>query len=258
MAEIAVAIIDLNGCLIPDKGVKATDYFQGLEELSGLIEAANSGDHPKISFCTGRERAFVRGFSQVVGYPDFYSIIESGYGLFNPATERFVVNPNLTEEMIRKFKLACDEVVPLLLKKYPALSRYVGNEIAEALDLRDGGQITTDDCYKTARILLAKPIAKRLIHLTNTPQALDITPAVVNKETGMELFYKETGINPKKTVGIGDSKGDLPMFKKVHFVGCPSGATEECKEAVKARKGYVSDFDHVQGCLDVIRHFMKA
>ena len=33
MAEIAVAIIDLNGCLIPDKGVKATDYFQGLEEL---------------------------------------------------------------------------------------------------------------------------------------------------------------------------------------------------------------------------------
>ena len=45
------------------------------------------------------------------------------------------------------------------------------------------------------------------------------------------------------------------MLELVGYVGCPSNASEEVKEVVKKRKGYISSLPFVEGVVDVIQYF---
>jgi len=40
-------------------------------------------------------------------------------------------------------------------------------------------------------------------------------------------------------------------------VGCPSNASQKCKDLVEQRGGHVSQFPYAQGVADIIRHFLE-
>ena len=86
---------------------------------------------------------------------------------------------------------------------------------------------------------------------------MDISPAGIDKASGLQFLSQYTGINLNQALGIGDSNGDFPLFEQVGYVGCPSNASGECKKLVRVKKGYISSFNYAKGVADVIEHFTK-
>ncbi len=70
----------------------------------------------------------------------------------------------------------------------------------------------------------------------------------VNKGTAIERLLAETGIDPERTAGIGDTMGDHFIAERVSWFGCPANAVEEIKKSAT----YVSPHQEVEGVLDIL------
>lgn len=253
--KIDYILVDIDGCMLSTNGDVSISYFHGLHQLSRYISAANHGYGPSIGFCTGRDRNYVEAVSFVAGLPDSLSVIESGIALFNPTTKELLLNPALTPEVREAFREMSEERMPQILERYPGLFLYPGNMLNIALERRFGTDLTIEDCYQAIKEELKDLDESGLINIHHSDIAIDISPAGIDKASGVQFLSRLTGINLAKTLGIGDSNGDFPMLEQMGFVGCPANASKECKELVKAKRGYVSLFSYARGVADIIEHF---
>lgn len=217
---------------------------------------ANQGNFPRIAFCTGRDRNYVEAISFVAGRPDSWSIIESGIALFNPTTKDMPLNPALTLDVEEAFRKIRQERLPKILEKFPGLFDYPGNRINITLERKYGVDLNIEDCYNMAKEELKDlELEGLIIHYSKI--AVDISPQGIDKASGVQFLAEKTGINFSEMLGIGDSRGDFPMLNLVGYVGCPTNASEECKELIARKEGYISPFKHARGVVDVIQHFIK-
>ena len=256
--KIEAIFIDVDGCLLPTDGDVSPVYFLGLNQISQYVKEANQGNFPKIGFCTGRDRNYVEAVSFFTGLPNSWSVIESGIAIFNPTTKELILNPVLTPKIGKAFVKMSEEKVPQILKRYPELFLYPGNMINIALERRYGTDLSIEECYEVVKKELEGLLEERLIIVTHSHIAVDISPAGIDKASGMEFLSKYAGINLAKSLGIGDSKGDFPMMKLVGYVGGPSNASKECKELITAKEGYISQFKYANGVADVISYFVEG
>ncbi len=70
----------------------------------------------------------------------------------------------------------------------------------------------------------------------------------VNKGTAIERLLLETGIDPNRTAGIGDTMGDKFIADRVSWFGCPANADAGIRESAV----YVSPYREVEGVLDIL------
>lgn len=255
--KIEAIFIDVDGCLLSTTGDVSSEYYGGLARISRYVKKANQKMFPVIGFCSGRDRNYIEAVSFFTGLPNSWSIIESGIALFNPTTKELIFNPALTKEIRAAFKKISDERIPKILKKYPGLFLYPGNMICVALERKYGVKLTIEDAYEIARKEIMDPLQDKLLRIRHSDCAVDISPANIDKASGLEFLSKQAGINLKQALGIGDSNGDFPLFEKVGYIGCPANASKECKEFVKKRKGFISPFSYTAGVADVIKYFVK-
>lgn len=254
---IKMILIDVDDCALPTDGNVSSEFYQGLEQISKFVKRANEGEFPQLGFCTGRDRNYVEAVSFFTGLPDSWSIIESGIALFNPTTKELVLNPALTTETKTAFETIRKERLPQILEKFPGLFDYPGNMINIALERRYGVNTSIEECFRVVETELKDLIAQGLITIHHSKIAVDISPADIDKASGVRFFAEKTGVDPSQILGIGDSRGDFPMLRLVKWVGCPQNASEECKQLVKDKGGYISPLKHANGVSDVIRHFIK-
>ncbi len=71
----------------------------------------------------------------------------------------------------------------------------------------------------------------------------------VNKGTAIKRLLTETGIDPERTAGIGDTMGDRFIGEHVSWFGCPANAEKEIKNAAT----YVSTQQEIEGVLAILQ-----
>lgn len=250
--EIKAILIDVDDCLLPTNGELPFRFFDALWDISYCVKEANEGRFPPIGWCSGRDRNYIEAVSFFVGLPNSWSVIESGITLFNPATKDLDPNPALTDEIRKAFTEIRQQRIPQIRNKYPQMFLYPGNEIQITLERKYGFNLTLVECYKTVREELSDLIAAGLVTVHHSQIAVDISPAGIDKASGVRFFAEKIGIGLDEILGIGDSKGDLPMLEIVGQVGCPANATKECKALVKKKGGYISPYSYAVGVGDVI------
>ncbi len=75
----------------------------------------------------------------------------------------------------------------------------------------------------------------------------------VNKGTAIDRLLAETGIDPKRTAGIGDTMGDRFIAERVSWFGCPGNAEPEIRKLAT----YVSPKHEVEGVLDILQQLSR-
>ena len=252
-------ILDVDGCVLSTKGKVSHSYYMGLSQLSEMIAKANQFKFPPICFCSGRDRNYIEAVAFATGLPNCWSIIESGVALFNPTTKEMKMNPELTEEIQRTFREITQKRIPHALGRYNGeIFLYPGNMICIAIERAYRSKLTIEDCYDQIRMELLDLLEEGLIKVTHSDSAVDISPAGIDKASGLSFLMEREKVNPDEILGIGDSRGDFPVLKKVRHVGCPSNASPECKNLVKEKGGYISPFSEARGIADIISRFVKG
>lgn len=253
--EIEAILIDVDGCVVPTNGKVSCEFFSGLSIIARYVGKANQGKFPPIAFCSGRDRNYIEAVSYFAGLPNFWSVIESGVALFNPATKELLFNPVLTDEVEKTFQKITEKRVPEILERYPELFLYPGNMVCVALERKYGAKLTIENAYSGVAEEMGDLLQSGRIRITHSDCAVDIGPAGIDKASGIRFLSQHTGINLEKTLGIGDSNGDFPLFKETGYIACPANASDECMNVVKNRKGYISPFYYAEGVADIIKHF---
>ncbi len=250
-------LIDVDDCTLPTDGNVSSEFYQGLEQISKFVKRASEGEFPQLGFCTGRDRNYVEAVAFHCGRPNSLSVIESGIALFNPTTKELLINPALTPEIREAFETIRRERLPQILKKFPGLFDYPGNMINIALERKYGVDLSIEECYAAVRHELSDLETQGLIIIRHSKIAVDISPQGIDKASGVRFLAGKTRIDPSEMLGMGDSKGDFPLLNLVRRVGCPSNASNECKDIVLNRKGYISPFNYAYGVADIINHFTR-
>lgn len=253
--KIEAVFVDIDGCIISTSEEVSSEYYKGLDDFSQYVKMANRGDFAPIGFCTGRDRNYIEAVSSVVNRPNGWSVIESGVALFNPRTKEIKLNPSLSSKKQKVFEGIRDKRVPKILEKYPQLFLYPGNIICMAFEKKYGINAPIEVFYKVIKEEMEDLVQKKLVKISYSDCAVDISPAGIDKASGLEFLSRETGINLKKALGIGDSRGDFPLFSKVGFVACPDNASKECKKLVRRRGGYISPYRYALGVSNIIGYF---
>lgn len=87
-----------------------------------------------------------------------------------------------------------------------------------------------------------------LFTVTHSASAVDITPAGIDKASGVSFLAELTGIPLKDMAGIGDTVGDLPFLR----IAGISAAPANCSSVIRDYVDYVSQKKAAEGVLDII------
>jgi len=253
MFPIKGFLIDRDGVLTITDGIIPWAHDLGRRRVYKYVKMSNRGRFPKIGICTGREYGSAESALFDIGLPNWWSIIESGVFLFNRVTKRLLENPVLTKELKEVFQDISRHRIPSVLTQFPEdLFLYPGNQICVALELTENTSITIEQAYQMIEEQVKDLVQENLITLRHSSIAVDISPANIDKASGVKFLCDVEKINPEELFGIGDSPGDFPLFDVVGQIGCPSNATPQCKEMVRRKKGIISEKSYAAGVADIL------
>jgi hydroxymethylpyrimidine pyrophosphatase-like HAD family hydrolase len=253
MFSVKGFLIDRDGVLAVTDGAIPWEHDLGRRRVYKYVKMSNQDRFPKIGICTGREYGSAESALFDIGLPNWWSIIESGVFLFNRATKEIRENPALTPEVKEAFQEISQKRIPSILAQYPDdLFLYPGNQICIAIELTESASITIEQANQIIKGLVEDLVQRGLVTVHHSSIAVDLNPANINKASGVRFLCEVEEIDPSDLFGIGDSPGDFPMFEVVGRIGCPSNATDKCKEVVGQRKGIISDKSYAAGVADIL------
>lgn len=226
--EIRLIVSDVEGCITPpNRGIM--DPSQ-LLPIARYCKACREGAPlPPLVLCTGRQIPYVEAVSQMIGafFPGFPSIAENGAFLYDVAKNEVIENPAITPDA----HVSLAEVrraIAGLMSRHGAKKEY-GKEHCVSLNAPQGMSI--EGLYRIAQEALAPWAA--VVEITHSMSAVDITPAGVDKGSGLRHLSERTGIAFDHMLGIGDTKGDWPMLKLVGTPTAPANATDDVRAIAK-------------------------
>jgi HAD superfamily hydrolase (TIGR01484 family) len=236
--------------------------------------------NPQLVLCTGRQ--FPYGEAVLQSLNAFWdeslpSILENGAGLYIPKTKKVIWNSRITPatssamfdvraksaSLVERVKGEREVGKEFCISLNPPESIYSMNEIAN----QEYGLAVFDESgkkkepiklfYEIVMKELDYFVKNGIIEITHSKSAVDITPCGVNKGTGIEEFCIFTGIQMDQVVGVGDSKGDMPLLQRVGYPACPANADSFVKEVCgKNPNGYISKYECAAGIVDIVRHYL--
>lgn len=258
--QIQYTFIDLDGTLRlpPNESLPGYAHLEHAPAFNEIIQLSRAGKTSPMGICTGREKPYVDGFSDSWGFPD---IMEGGVLTGNRATGLLYYHPAITLETRQLFVHLYRDVFPSVVAGIPDLHLYTGKEISIAVERKRD----TVSIAELARLLLdplhpaLQPYADKLEY-DYSDRAIDFRPIGVNKGTAFKEFCTRQKIDPGKVLSIDDSRGGFSIMDEAGYIGCPSNASEECKQRVRSRgeHGHVSDYPLLAGVIDILRHFLKV
>lgn len=90
-----------------------------------------------------------------------------------------------------------------------------------------------------------------VINITHSASAVDITPIGIDKASGVKFLAEKTGISTENMLGIGDTRGDLPMLNLVGIPTGPANASQDVKDIAK----FIARSEGVIGVAEILKHF---
>jgi hypothetical protein len=242
--RLAVAVVDIDGCLTP--GEAHGWNWRALRAIRRLNQRARHGAAvPAVTLCTGRQEPYVEVLMQAI---DAYlpGIYENGCGLYFPDRYRFVEHPSIGASVREALAAARTTLYRRVVA--PGLGHFQpGKEVSLTLYPLPG---TSVDSLRQAAVDALSGHAA-LFTIQASVSCVDVTPAGIDKGTGVRWLSAETGIPLAHMGGIGDSNSDLRFLRLVGRSAAPANAAAE----VKASVGYVSSYEDGDGVVDILRRW---
>jgi len=198
-----------------------------------------------VTLCTGRQEPYVEVLMEAIGayLPGIY---ENGCGLYLPGSYRFIEHPLITVAVrdaltAAKATLYHQVVTPGLGYFQP------GKEVSLTLYPSPGTSV------RFLRQAVAEALSghEKLFRVQASVSCVDVTPAGIDKGTGVRWLSKETGIPLVDMGGIGDSASDLTFMRLVGHSAAPANAVAEVKAFVE----YIAPYEDGDGVVDILRRW---
>jgi HAD superfamily hydrolase (TIGR01484 family) len=246
MKKIEVIVADIEGCITPpNRGMMNPSDF--LPIVDYCKSAMSDKSLPPIVFCTGRQIPYVECVAQLTNafFPNFPSVAENGAFLYDVALNDVFLNPAVTpeaKELLHDVRKTAEKI----LQKYDVRKEY-GKDICISLNpplntsISDFFEIVCESFSQYSKV----------VNITHSASAVDITPIGIDKASGVRFLSEKTGILLENMLGIGDSRGDLPMLNIVGIPTGPANASREVKEIAE----FISDSEGVTGVAEILKHF---
>ncbi len=238
-----VLVCDVEGCVVPDLG-RPWD-LKLLSELAALIRRLPFPVH----LCSGRPVQYVEGVLQALGL-ETVAVCEGGAVLFDPRLYRVEI---LVPEEAREMMADLRRVLERDFAPARGARVSVGKEVCVSLvPLREEG------ARPVPPSALLEPLEEFLelrfgrwrerFAVTQSASAVDITPRGVDKGTGVKELLDRLGVSPKRCLGVGDGKNDLPFLTRMGGRACPGNADQE----VKAVSSFISPYHFTAGVKEIL------
>ena len=205
-------------------------------------------DRPIVTLCSGRPIGFVECLCRLVHNTMVPCIGENGVWLWRPMDNSFECDPAITEDQLE----IVHEARKLLRRRYQT------NGVVQ-----QPGKTASISLYHSDTTYL-KSIASEIaleferrdwpIGVSMTWFYINCDLRHVNKATAIDRLLQQTGMQPERTVGIGDTMGDKYIAERVAWFACPANAAAE----IKSFAHYVSPYVEVAGVLDILEELADS
>lgn len=231
--------VDIDGCITPGKNrpfnLTAMDALR--EEM------AKSVYRPVL--CTGRSASYVEAIAQMLGLTG-WAICENGGYLYHVREDRVIYHPRLGSAT-----LSLIDRIKRQLQTDGKWTRRAQIEVDKAVALT---LIANDGDAHALALDLREWLYDSEINVIIRDQCVDILPQAISKSAGVAHWARRHE-NPDLSVccAIGDSDGDLGVFRMVGRAFAPANASE----SVRAVCRYVSEQAHTVGVIDIFRKYLS-
>ena len=251
MNKIKIICSDIEGCLRKGNRFIPNNLIELQKIQNYQSQTFKSPNLPPIVLCSGRGIGFIEGMLTNIGFPpvNFWSVAENGIFIFDLKAHKIELNPTVNKNIIELQKIS-REVIPKLLEKIGG-EKEPGKEIC--ISLNPPYEMKIEKFFQMIKKRLSQ--FEKVVELTHSTTAVDITPKGTNKGSGLKFAAERSGIGIENILYIGDTKGDFPAFEIAGYTACPSNATEECKKLVKSKSGYISASTDAKGLTNIISRF---
>jgi len=236
-----LVVLDVDGCLTP--GEAAGWNWDALHAIRAFNQ--NSGKLA-VTLCTGRQEPYVEVMMQAID-AQLPGIYENGCGLYLPSGYRFEVNPLITP-VVQQALAAAKTVLNAKVAGRRIGYFQPGKDISITLYPL---QVSVNRLYQAViESLQSLKLQKKLV-VNMSVTSVDVTPAGIDKGTGVRWLSERTGIPITDMGGIGDSPADLPFLKLVGRSAAPANAAGTVKKVVD----YVSTRQNGDGVVDILNRW---
>jgi hydroxymethylpyrimidine pyrophosphatase-like HAD family hydrolase len=249
MQLIKGVIVDIDGCL----NSKTMGQPLDLETLH-KIQCYNEQtiQDPSIPFITlnsGRPLAYVEAIAQAINVSHFF-MFEIGAGIAKIEDHHIILqkDPNITHEYLEKLNQFMFQITQAdsFLKKAEQPTKI----IAKTLMFEDD----SPEIIRYHKILQSKIIEEKLpFKLDQGHNFINILHPLVNKATGMQLFFEQERITGNELAGIGDSNSDWDFMELCAFKACPSNASLDLQK----KCDYIAKLPEAKGTLEILNYIIE-
>ncbi len=236
-----LVICDIDGCLSPESHAAINGPALSLIAQHNR-QAIENRDRPVVTLCSGRPIGFVECLCRLTHNTLMPCIGENGVWIWRPTDNSFECDPTITDEHLE----VVHEARKLIRSRYHArgVIQQPGKSASVALYHPE------TDYLRSIFPTITEEFQKRgwPMRVSMTWLYINCDLQHVNKGTAIERLLAETGIDPERTAGIGDTMGDHFIAERVSWFGCPANAVEEIKKSAT----YVSPHQEVEGVLDIL------
>lgn len=245
-------LLDIDGTLI--------SYNHDSLPSEKIIAAIKSAQKKlMIYLITGRSYFSTKPILDRLSLHDGYAALNNGAQILNLETSELLYEKLIpkkeTEEIISLFK---NEDIPIYIKQdlYDNLYRKKPYEKGDVL--KKASMIYTPEDYSLEKI---DGLIKKLSRINNINIhkathnkgfGLSVQHASATKLHGIEIILKKLEIEPKDTIGIGDSYNDFPLLMACGLKVAMGNAVDD----LKAIADYIAPSVEEDGVADVIEKFV--
>jgi len=235
--------IDIDGCLTPGKNQpipwNQTKILQeNLKKFDPFFE---------YIIITARPATYAEAVVQFLGLMDNqkhkYAICESGGVAHLFGSDTYTVSSEVDSDLLVEFEA--------VLRRLQNVYHY---------NIEDGRKRTINvlaadnQSIRGLGILLSEYMPKGLsMHFS--AGGIDITPEKINKAVAATDLAKKIGADLSRSISIGDSGGDLPLMEVVGHPSCPANASENVKELVLKKGGYIAKEKFGFGVVEILNFY---
>jgi len=222
-----------------------------IAQLAGTLRLLSQTTGMRFFLNTGRPVPYMEAALQALGIvTNTPSIAENGSVLYYLETGEYKINPAITSKKLAAFRKITGKLEKIALKKGGI--KELGKDFSFSTNPPRSVSIEDYFSFIRSEIIKINKDAWQSVEITHSQSAVDITIKDVNKESGLNVWCQSEGLDVSELAGLGDSRGDWPVLRKVALPMCPANATPETKKLVKERGGYISSFPMTLGVIDSI------
>ncbi len=223
---IRALAVDIDGTLSDESRVLCPSALRALRELRRRKVA--------VVLSTGNTHCFTRTVSVLLGTPRFYIAENGGVLSYSEEEMEILADLNVCEDAFRK-----------LSAEYPmqrynsARYRYTDIALQRTFDARAADKRAQE---------LGLPV-----EIIDTTYAIHIKDRRVDKGTGLIRIAERMQIALSEFAAIGDSNGDLPMYRLAGFRASVGNASP----ALKQISDYVAKAEYGNGFAEIVNYMTE-